>query len=580
MKYSLFAETIPTDVLKELSPYSSLMQTLLYRRGLHTRTDADTFITPDYERDIRDPFAIHDMERAVMRILSAIRAGEHIVIYGDYDCDGIPGSVVLHDFFKKIGYESRTHYIPHRHTEGYGLNVAAVEQFAKDGAKLLITVDCGITDTKEVARAEELGMNVIITDHHLPLTDPNGDDLLPPAFAVLNSKKICDEYHDDMLCGAGVAWKLVQALIARGREEKMIDVPDGWEKWLLDMAGLSTIADMVPLRKENRALAHFGLTVLRKSKRPGLRALLNRARVAQEHLTEDDVGFMIAPRINAASRMGVPLDAFRLLATDDAGEAEALAESLTKLNDERKLAVARIMKEVKKEMENREIKSVIVIGNPLWRVGVLGIAASNIVEEYGRPAFVWGREGSEHIKGSCRSDGSVNVVELMRAVSLDTFLDVGGHEFSGGFSVSHEKIHLVEDEIVDAYMRVKKETHEKEIPVADATLSPNDISWDIYNEIAQLAPFGEGNPKPLFLCENVLVKKVRLFGKAREHIGLDIDAENKTIPAIGFFLAGDPRVADIGENSRISLLAHLEKSMFRNRPELRLRIVDIEIKSS
>ncbi len=576
MKYSVFTEEIPVRIEAEFSSYPPLMRTLLYRRGLHTRADAEKFLAPDYERDIRDPFLIHDMDRAVARIFVAIRAQEHIVVYGDYDCDGIPGSVVLHDFFKKIGYESRTHYIPHRHSEGYGLNIAAVEQFAKDNATLLITVDCGITDMKEVARAEELGINVIVTDHHLPLKDVDGKDMLPLAHAVLNSKKICDDYHDDMLCGAGVAWKLVQALLTRGREEKMIDVPDGWEKWLLDMAGLSTIADMVPLRKENRALAHFGLTVLRKSKRLGLRALLKRARIAQEHLTEDDIAFMIAPRINAASRMGVPLDAFRLLATDDETEAETLAEALTKLNDERKLAVARIMKEVKKEIAEREIKSVIVIGNPAWRVGVLGIVANNMMEEYQRPVFVWGREGSEHIKGSCRSDGSVSVVELMHAVNKGVFIDAGGHEFSGGFSVSHEHIHLVEDALISAYARVKKEKiNDKEL-IADAELLIKEVTWNTYETIARLAPFGEGNSKPLFAFHEVVISGVRFFGKAREHVGLDLTDGERTVPAISFFGAKNAALSSVSKGDTISFLAHMEKSMFKNRPELRLRIVDIK----
>jgi len=577
MRYSLFTETLPEGVKKEFSSHNPLMQTLLYRRGLETSSAADTFLSPDYDRDVKDPFLIHDMDRAAERVLSAIKAGEHIIIFGDYDCDGIPGSVVLHDFFKKVGYESRTHYIPHRHEEGYGLNKAAIDGFARDKATLMITVDCGITDIDEVAHAQALGIDVIVTDHHLPLISESGEDILPPAYAVLNSKKACDDYHDDMLCGAGVAWKLVQALIIRGKEQGLwSDIAPGWEKWLLDMAGLSTIADMVPLKKENRALAHFGLTVLRKSKRPGLQALLKKARVAQEHLTEDDIGFMIAPRINAASRMGVPLDAFRLLATEDENEAEMLADKLTQLNDERKWTVARIMKEARREIAARAEKSVIVIGNPTWRVGVLGIAANNIMEEYGRPAFVWGREGSHTIKGSCRSDGSVNVVELMHSVTDEIFLDAGGHEFSGGFSIAQEKIHLLEEALTEAYERVKKASNEDDIPVVDARMDIKEVSWNLYDDIARLAPFGEGNPKPLFLYENVEVRNKRTFGKASEHVGLDLDSLRGVIPAIGFFLADDERMKGIESGSRVTLLGHIEKAVFRNRPELRLRIVDIE----
>lgn len=576
MQFEVRSHDIPDNVAEELRGFSPLVRVLLYGRGIATADEAEVFLNPSYERDVRDPFLIHDMERAVERVLSAMKESEHIIVYGDYDCDGIPGSVILHDLFAKLGYESRTHYIPHRHTEGYGLNKKAVESFAESGAKLVITVDCGITDIAEVEYANTLGLDVIITDHHLPIKNENGEDVLPPAYAVLNSKKACDDYHDDMLCGAGVAWKLAQAILFCARERGITNIPDGWEKWMLDMAGLSTIADMVPLRKENRALAHFGLTVLRKSPRVGLRALLNRARVMQEHLAEDDVAFTVAPRINAASRMDTPFDAFRLLASTDPREAEELAEKLSRLNDERKLAVARIMKEVKKEIAERAENDVIVIGNPLWRVGVLGIVASNIVEEYGRPAFVWGREGAHIIKGSCRSDGSVNVVELMRAATKDIFLDAGGHEFSGGFSVSHERIHLVEDALIAAYARVKKEKpHDEEI-IADAELTVADITWDTYNEIARLAPFGEGNPKPLFAFHNVSVGGVRFFGKEREHIGIDIIDGTRTAPAISFFGVKNPALSSLQKDDIVSILAHMEKSMFRNRPELRLRIVDIK----
>jgi single-stranded-DNA-specific exonuclease len=332
-KYST-ADTPLEDIKENLKVYSELTQTLLFNRNITSEEEAEIFLNPDYERDIYDPFLIMGMERAVERILSAIENEEKIVIYGDYDCDGIPGSVVLHDFFKKIGYKDFENYIPHRHEEGYGFHAHAVEEFAKEGVGLVITVDCGITDVDAVKRADELGIDVIITDHHLP------QETLPPAFVILNSKQKEDTYPDDMLCGAGVAWKLVQALLARGRKEKIFDVSDGWEKWLLDMAGLSTIADMVPLLKENRALAHFGLKVLRKSPRPGLQKLLRKAKVAQVHLTEDDVGFMIAPRINAASRMDVPMEAFRLLSTDDEIVAGELSEHLHNINNERKLSVA------------------------------------------------------------------------------------------------------------------------------------------------------------------------------------------------------------------------------------------------
>jgi len=566
-----------------LDGYPELLRTLLVNRGITSAKEAAAFLEPDFERDIHDPFLILSMDKAAERILQAISAREKIVVYGDYDCDGIPGSVVLHDFFKKIRYEHFENYIPHRHEEGYGLNVPAIDGFAKDGVTLMITVDCGITDVEEVAHARSLGIDVIITDHHLPagrdLGAGGSGETLPDAYAILNSKQAGDTYPDDMLCGAGVAWKLVQALLEKGSFD---DVPPGWEKWLLDMAGLSTIADMVPLRNENRALAYYGLKVLRKSKRPGLLKLLRVMKVAQEHLTEDDVSFMIAPRINAASRMDVPMDAFRLLTTQDEVVAGQLADRLHALNEERKWTVANIMKEVKKTLAHREPKSIIVVGNPKWRVGVLGTAASNICEEYGKPVFVWGREGSEDIKGSCRSDGSVNVVHLMASVREEFFLNTGGHELAGGFSISHDNIHLLEDELSLAYEKIKQENKNGEDIRIDATLSLDEVTWGTYGHIERLAPFGIGNPKPTFLFQNAEIKNVRHFGKEKNHLGLDLQNGNSQyVPAIGFFMNKDffPGVA-VAAGERIDLVATMERSMFRGRPELRLRIVDIKKGSS
>lgn len=552
----------------EFDSYPELTKTLLENRGIKTREEAEKFLNPDYESGIYNPFLIMNMERAVERILRAVIGNEKIVIYGDYDCDGIPGSVILHDFFKKIKYKNFRNYIPHRHTEGYGLNNEAIECFAKDNTSLLITVDCGITDVSEVSLAKDLGIDVIITDHHLP------QETLPEAYAILNSKQNGDEYPDKMLCGAGVAFKLVQALLKRGKEKKVFEVSDGWEKWLLDMAGLATIADMVPLKDENRVIASFGLKVLRKSPRLGLRRLLQKMRVDQRYLVEDDVGFMIAPRINAASRLDTPIEAFRLLSTDDEDEAERLSSHLHKINDDRKWMVANVLKEIKHALSSREERDVIVVGNPNWRVGILGIAANNLVEEYGKPAFVWGRGESKVIKGSCRSDGSVNLVELMTSVSEGIFLDVGGHELSGGFSVSHEKIHLLEEEIILAYGKSKREKEEKEIFV-DKKMSLQEVSWQNWKEIEKFAPFGMENPKPVFMFDKSEITGVKKFGKEKKHLEISLAGENgKTVPLIWFF-ADEDIISDLEAGQKIDFLASFEKSVFGRRESLRLRMVKL-----
>lgn len=563
-KYDLRAE-IPEEVKKELQGYPELLQKLLYYRGVADKESAEVFLNPVFERDIGDPFLLLDMKKAAERVVSAIKNNETICVYSDYDADGIPGGVVLHDLLKKIGYENFFNYIPDRHFEGYGLSVSAVEEVARGGARVVVTVDCGIVDFAPALRAKELGMDLIITDHHLPQGE------LPEAYAVVNPKRESDTYPDNMLCGAGMAFKLSQAILKLDR----FGVPEGWEKWLLDMAGLSTIADMVPLQKENRAIAYFGLKVLRKSPRPGLLQLLRKMKVEQKSLTEDDISFMIVPRINAASRMDKPMKAFELLKTTDVNEAEVLATHLNQINDERKGVVAGMVKEIHHKNERFADKNIIVVGNPEWRPGLLGLVANSVMEHYGKSVFVWGRDGLEGIKGSCRSDGSINVVELMRETPALT--EFGGHKFAGGFSVESEKIHFLEKEIELAYEKVRLEGFEEEKIEADSKLTISEINFDNYRLIEKMAPFGEGNPKPIFLLEDVFVSRVSQFGKEKNHLNVYLKDENtnKEVQAIAFFKNSNDfqKIPEVGK--KVNLAAHFEKSNFRGYPELRLRIVDL-----
>ncbi|OYV27252.1 MAG: hypothetical protein B7W98_02150, partial [Parcubacteria group bacterium 20-58-5] len=373
---------------EELAAYDDLTAALLARRGITTKEDAERFLNPSYDEHLHDPFLMTEMQKAAERFARAITSGEKIAVWSDYDCDGIPGAVLLHDFLKKAGANFEN-YIPHRHEEGYGMNVRGIERLAKNGVTLVVTVDSGITDTEPVVRARELGMDVIVTDHHLP------SEKLPEAFAILNPNAREDEmYPFKSLCGSGVAWKLVCATLAVAPELRE-KVPEGWEKWLLDMVGLATIADMVPLTGENRVLATYGLTVMRKSPRIGLQKLLRGMRVEQRGITEDDVGFMIAPRVNAASRLGEARDAFKLFITTDESEADLLAKKLEKLNRERKAQAGAITRAVHARLKERgEVRSVIALGDPEWRPALLGLVANTIADEYERPVFLWGREGN------------------------------------------------------------------------------------------------------------------------------------------------------------------------------------------
>lgn len=563
-----------------MQKYGELLRTLLEKRGITDEIQADIFLNPDYERDFHDPFLMRDMERACVRLFEAIGADEKIVVYADYDCDGIPGAVILGDLFKKIHYKNYEVYIPQRNSEGYGLNLEAIRQFAEKRAKLLITVDLGITAVDEVAQAEVDGIDVIITDHHLPRVDASQGGpaslVLPRAYAILNPK--VDDYPEKMLCGAGVVFKFVQGFLKKYGE--YFEVKPGAEKWMLDMAGLATLSDMVPLAGENRALAYFGMKVFRKSPRPGLQKLLAQMKIDQKNISGDDIAFMVTPRLNAASRMDNPMRAFELLSTDDETEADRLAKYLTKVNDERKTIVTGIMREVNKKFENKILNEIIVMGNPGWRVGILGLVAGKIMDEYHRPVFVWGKDENDCIKGSCRSDGSVSVVELM-SDARESFSEFGGHELAGGFTVHSDKIHFLEEALCNSFQKVKRTPSAQDISLGT---SPYDVKSDIslvniknWREIEKMSPFGLANPKPVFLFEGVKIDNIKKFGKngSGEHLEIIFSGSRGKAKAVSFFSNHESFGRPISEGLGVDLLATFDLSRFRGREELRLRIIDI-----
>ena len=569
-------DPIDATVRKELSAYDDLTASLLARRGVVTKEDAAEFLRPDYTQHIHDPFLMLDMAKAAMRVAEALNNNERITVWSDYDCDGIPGGVLFHDFLKKVG-ANFTNYIPHRHIEGYGVNVAGIEKLAEEGTTLIVTIDSGITDIAAVARARELGIDVIVTDHHLP------QDGLPPAFAIINPNAREEEtYPYKSLCGSGVAWKLVCAVLAHGFSGRD-QIPEGWEKWLLDMVGLATIADMVPLTGENRALASYGLLVMRKSPRLGLQKLCSVARVTQRFITEDDVGFMIAPRVNAASRMGDPHDAFQLFTTTDEVEAGELAKKLESVNRSRRAVAGATTKAVHSRIEKMkeagELPNVLVMGDPEWRPGLLGLVASGIADEYERPVFLWGREGNEGLKGSCRGGpGKVHVVELMQACDEGTFLGFGGHAAAGGFSVAPDAIFQLSEKLNAALERLDHSVHASESN-ADVLLSPDDVTIDVLKRFDTLAPFGMQNPKPTVGLTNVRIERVAWFGKSSEHLRIHI-ARVSGVPleAIAFFARRDLGKAldSLSVGTTVHLLAYIERDQFSRGQPARLRLLHIK----
>lgn len=567
----LIREEIPKQARAFLAEFPEHVQHLLFHRGIDTREKALAFLNPDYDAHTHDPFLLKDLEKAITRIHKAVKDKEKIVVFSDYDADGIPGGVILHDFLNKIGCVNFENYIPHRHHEGFGLSMDAITSFKEKGVTLLITIDCGGADTEEIQYAQKNGIDVIVTDHH----EIHGH--VPKAYAVINPKQSDCLYPEKMLCGSGVIYKVIQGFLKTYGDE--YGVSKGWEKWLLDLVGIATLSDMVPLVGENRVFAYYGLTVLRKTPRKGLVKLFEKLRLYPRNIAEDDVGFSISPRINAASRMGVPMDAFKLLATKDEDEADTLACHLEEINTDRKGTVAGLVKEVKKIIAERftGTKNVIVLGNPHWRPSLLGLVANSFATEHSCPVFLWGRDGDGVLKGSCRSGGGVSVLRVMEKAKPGTFIHFGGHSLSGGFEVSSDSVHTLQIELDKACAIVSKDENKQEtIPVADLSLTLDSLTWRFYDDVSRLAPFGVGNPKPLFCFERVVPVEIKHFGKEKNHLEILFKKENgATVSAIGFFMeAGDFDISvEVGKP--LCLLATLEKSTFKRTPELRLRIVNV-----
>lgn len=556
--------------MDDRSEVSELVLDLLKKRGITRDSEIAAFLAPDYSVHTHAPELFHDMDVAVARLFLAIERNERIAVYADFDCDGIPGAAILSDFFAKIDYKNVEVYLPHRDREGYGFHTDAISQLTERGVSLIITVDVGTAAIEAVRFAKEKGADVIVTDHHEIL------DVLPDAVAVLNPK--IAPYPFPHLCGAAVAFKFAQAALRAGKKsgiERFMGVSDGWEKWLLDLVAIATVADMVPLIGENRALVHWGLNVLRKSPRPGINALCAALRLHRENLTEDDIGFSIAPRVNAASRMGEPTLALRLLTTKDRAEADDLAKQLEKLNASRKGVVAGIVREARKRVSERyrDEQKVVVLGDPDWKPALLGLAANSIMNDRGGAVCLWGRDANGVIKGSCRSDGEISVVELFEAAS-HAFIEYGGHSASGGFSVAPESIHTLPEALEAAAHTLEKKDGKEEVS-HDAHITLRELSWALYKDVSRLAPFGIGNPKPVFRILSAQIQGVKRFGKEKNHVEVSLISVDlaSSARAFDFFRAPEDFTHAPVEGQPAAIIATIERDSFRG--GLALRIIDV-----
>jgi single-stranded-DNA-specific exonuclease len=572
----------------------SLLEHLLSIRGI-TGEDKDAFLSPDFEAGIHNPFLLKDMKKVVERILRAVDAGEKILIYSDYDADGLPGAAIAHDFFTTLGHPSVAYITPDRHIDGFGMHAHILRTYIDQGYTLIITIDCGIADTAvaSLMKQEYPQVDIIISDHHLPAAE------LPDVFAIINPKQADCTYPEKMLCGAGVMWKIVHALILYMREIEhplSAQFKSGYEKWLLDLAGMATLSDMVPLKGENRVIAYFGLIVLRKTKRPGLRALCATNNLEIYNLVEEDITFTLSPRINVASRLADPKLAFDLLTAKNYDDAVLIAKELNQINTKRKTMVAQTVKQAMKLIAEKypdtSTAPLLVVGNPDWKPPILGLVATHITKHFPKPVWVWGRSDDDILKGSIRSVANIDVVEIMSHTPDELFINKGGHAMSGGFAIVQERIHDLEKELVTAYGKVygvkvdsqdegcvgeevdegMQLVSDETMHYIDAELQPVDMHSGTYGTISKLAPFGVDNEKPLFAITDVSIKGMKFFGKTKEH--LEVDCGH--FKAIQFFsVYTEDQFEGMQKKSKVTLIGHIEKNQFRGASDIRLRLVDI-----
>jgi single-stranded-DNA-specific exonuclease len=492
----------------------TLFDEILKARGLEGKT-RDLFLSPSYDAK-HDPFLLPDMQQAVDRLVLARERQDKITIYGDYDIDGLTATTVLLDAFESFGFQQVDAFIPNRFVEGYGLTVDAVERIAETGAQLIVTVDCGSLSEKEIIRANELGVDIIVTDHH------NVAPVQPPAIAVINPKRPDHEYPFIDLAGVGVAFKLVQAM-----QTQLEGLPVGHEKWLLDLVALGTVCDVVTLVDENRANVYWGLKVLSQTRRPGLKALMAVAAVEPERVNARSLGFGLGPRMNAAGRLETAQYALDMLRAKDPMEALEKAQQLDALNQSRRADQDKIFKAAIIQAEQYKDDSVLVVSHPDWNHGIIGIVAAKLLEKYKKPTYVL-QEMGEESKGSARSYGDFSAADAIRA-SDDIIIKGGGHKLAAGVTMPTKNIDAFRKRVNEFY-RSKDLFNQAALllPKADiAVTNFSDVDEVLLKELERLEPCGNGNPEPVFKSENMLVIHLRRMGADAQHVKITLQDENK-----------------------------------------------------
>ena len=508
------AETAEGAALARELGTAPIIGQILWNRGLQTAEAARAFLHPEDE-PYCDPFLMMDMERAAHRILEAIHVGEQIVVYGDYDVDGMTSTTLLMKNIRALG-GMVSYYIPNRFTEGYGLNGAALRQIAAEGCGLLVTVDCGISSADVVAQMDG-AMDIIITDHHLP------GAALPPAYAVINPHRADCPYPFKELAGVGVAFKLVQALWQL--EEERFYADD------LDIVALGTVADLVPLVGENRKIVQAGLRRMTERPSPGIAALIRVSGCEGKNINTGMVGFQLAPRLNAAGRIETARRGVELLTAEDVHEADCIAAELNALNTERRDLEQDILTEAESMLGGftPDVPAIVVAGED-WNAGVIGIVASRLVEKYYRPSIVLTRQGDVY-KGSCRSIAGLHMYDAL-AACRDTLIQFGGHAMAAGLTLACDRVkdfRCAFANYVSTHLRYEDFTPKISI---EALVAPADWTIPMVEEIALLEPYGMGNPRPIFGVRDVRPRTAAAIGADGKHLRMEVGTREKRVAAL------------------------------------------------
>ena len=534
------APSVPAHIQNGLEHIHPILLQTLYNRGISDPGHIQAFLDGRY-LESTDPFLLPDMDKAVTRIGQAVRDEEMIIIYGDFDADGVTATVLLTQALRGLGVDRRRvrPYIPDRFEEGYGLNRSALDKLKEMGADLVITVDCGIRSLNEVAYANDLGLDIIVTDHH------HLGEAVPPALAVINPKRENSRYPEKMLAGVGIAYKLAQALY-----QDMVTVDNGDVEQFLDLVAIGTVADLAPLQGENRRLVIDGLAVLNQLKRPGLAALASLSGLKKGNMNAESIGFGLGPRINAAGRLKHAYSAAKLLAANNDHSARQLARELNELNKRRQELTAEFGKKAETMIDPMDL--ILIAGDESFAPGVVGLVASRLSEKNYRPAIVL-EIGEEFSRGSCRSIAEFHITEALDETA-DLLVRHGGHAQAAGLTLLNENLGLFSSRMKEIARERLSGLELMPTITIDAEISLDEIDWALYETLAKLEPTGYANPTPLFLSKNVEVMSHRVVGQDGSHLQLHLSSRNgsdahQLLQGIAFrqgaWAAGLPQLIDV-----------------------------------